>query len=118
MAVAVAADENLHGDIVEGLRRRVPDLDLMRVQDVGLTGASDPQVLAWAAEAGRVLLTHDIKTMPRYAYERVEEGLPMAGVIETPRALPIGRAIEAIVALIQSSQPGDLGGRVIFLPRR
>jgi hypothetical protein len=36
-----AADENLNGDIVRGLFRRQPDLDLIRVQDVGLSGADD-----------------------------------------------------------------------------
>ena len=40
------ADENFNGDIVRGLLRRRPELDLVRIQDVGLTGADDPSVLA------------------------------------------------------------------------
>jgi nucleoside-diphosphate-sugar epimerase len=39
------ADENLHGDIIRGLRRRRPGIDLVRAQDVGLYGAGDPAVL-------------------------------------------------------------------------
>jgi predicted nuclease of predicted toxin-antitoxin system len=46
------ADENLNGNIVRGIRRRIDGLDLVRVQDLGLTGADDPTVLAWAAEQG------------------------------------------------------------------
>ena len=61
------ADENLNNDIVRGLLRRKPDLDIVRVQDVGLSGADDSTVLAWAAQQGRVLLTHDVTTITRFA---------------------------------------------------
>jgi len=30
----LAADENVHGDVIRGLRQRLPELDLMRAQDV------------------------------------------------------------------------------------
>ena len=66
-----AADENFNNDIVRGLRRRKPELDIVRVQEAGLSGAVDPDVLEWAAREGRVLLTHDVATMTRHAYERV-----------------------------------------------
>ena len=65
------ADENFNGRIIRGLSRRQPEMDVVRVQDVGLSGADDRLVLAWAANEGRVLLTHDQKTVPAYAYERV-----------------------------------------------
>jgi hypothetical protein len=35
----LAADENFNADIIRGLRRRLPELDVVRVQDVGLSGA-------------------------------------------------------------------------------
>jgi predicted nuclease of predicted toxin-antitoxin system len=54
----LAADENLNNSIVRGLLRRQPELDIVRIQDVGLSGADDPTVLEWAAQEGRVLLTH------------------------------------------------------------
>lgn len=40
------ADENLDGNIARGVMRRVRGADVVRVQDVGLTGADDPTVLA------------------------------------------------------------------------
>jgi hypothetical protein len=43
------ADENFNNDIVRGLLRKKPELDIVRVQDVGLRGAEDPVVLEWAA---------------------------------------------------------------------
>jgi predicted nuclease of predicted toxin-antitoxin system len=53
------SDENLNGDIVRGLLLRRPDLDLSRVQDVGLEEADDPTILEWAAVNNRIVLTHD-----------------------------------------------------------
>jgi predicted nuclease of predicted toxin-antitoxin system len=55
----LAADENFNGDIVRGLLRRKPDLDIAHVQDAGLSGADDPAVLEWAANEGRTVVTHD-----------------------------------------------------------
>jgi len=56
----LAADENLNNDIVRAVRRRPPRIDLVRVQEVGLSAAADDVVLAWAARENRVLLTHDV----------------------------------------------------------
>ena len=53
------ADENFHGDIVRGLLLRKPDIDIVRLQDIGLDGAEDPEILGWAAENNRIILTHD-----------------------------------------------------------
>src|SRR5437660_776260 len=77
--IPLITDEDLDGNITRGLRRRAPDIDLVRVQDVGLSGADDPVVLEWAAQAGRVLLTQDVSTMSGHAYARVMAGLPMPG---------------------------------------
>lgn len=78
----LVSDENFNNDIVRGLLRRNPDLDIVRVQDVGLRGSEDPVILDWAANEGRGVLTHDAATMAHFAYERVRAGLSMPGVIE------------------------------------
>ena len=48
-----AADENFNNDIIRGLLRRNPELDIVRIQDNGLSGVDDPTVLEWAAKEGR-----------------------------------------------------------------
>lgn len=65
------ADENFNGDIVRGLRRRRPELDILRMQEIGLRGVDDPALLEQAAQMGRVLLTHDVTTITHFAYDRV-----------------------------------------------
>jgi hypothetical protein len=112
----LAADENLNNSIVRGLLRRQPELDIVRIQDVGLSGADDPTVLEWAAQEGRVLLTHDVSTITKYAYERVRAGQPMPGVFEVGRNVPIGRAIEDILLLAEYSFDDEWEGQVRYLP--
>ena len=116
--LALAADENFNNDIVRGLRRRNPDLDLVRVQDIGLSAADDPSVLEWAAQEGRVLLTHDVSTITRYAYDRVRTGKSMPGVFEVSRDVPIRIAIEDILLLAEYSLDDEWEGQIRYLPLR
>ena len=110
------ADENFDNTIVRGLFRRNPVLNIVRVQDVGLSGKDDPAVLEWAAQDGRVLLTHDVATITRYAYDRVRESQPMPGVIEISTDASIGRVIEDILVLVACSQDRELEGQIQYLP--
>src|SRR3712207_2150888 len=97
----LVAEESFNSKIVRGLLRRNPAIDIVRIQDEGLAGADDPTVLEWAAQAGRVLLTHDVSTMTHYAYERVREGKPMPGVFQVGRNVAIGTASEDILLLAE-----------------
>lgn len=114
----LAADENLNNDIVRGLLRRNSKIDVVRVQDVGLRGADDPAVLEWAAAEGRVLLTHDVATMTRYAYERVQAGRPMSGIFEISHEVPLARAIQDILLVAECSLDGEWEGQVRYLRLR
>jgi hypothetical protein len=53
----LVSDENFNADILRGLYRQDPDLDVVRVQDIGLKATPDSDILAWAAAEGRILLT-------------------------------------------------------------
>ena len=111
-----AADENFNGDIVRGLLRRNPKLDIVRVQDVGLSGADDPSVLEWAADQRRIVVTHDISTLAKHALDRVFAGRPMPGVFEVRSVAPIGQAIDDLILLAECSLEGEWEGQVRFLP--
>jgi hypothetical protein len=112
------ADENFNNDILRALFRRNPTLDIVRVQDVALSGVADPALLAWAAEASRVLLTHDVSTITAHAYERVRNGDRMPGVFEVSRAVPILVAVEDILLIDECSLPEEWEGQVRYLPLR
>ena len=112
--IAFLADEDFDNDIVRGVLLRLSDLDMVCVQDVSLLGESDPVVLEWAAREKRVLLTHDIRTMRRYAYLRLEAGLPMPGVFVVPQSLPVGQAINEVLLLAECSlQPPGVAATIL-----
>lgn len=112
----LAADENFNYDIIRGLLDRNPDIDLVRIQDVGLAGVDDPSVLSWAAQEERVLLTHDVQTMTHYAYARVKSGQPMPGVFEISRKIPLGIVIDNLVLIVECSLEDEWEGQVRYLP--
>ncbi len=112
------ADENFNFDIVRGLRRHLPSLDLVRIQELGLSGAVDPDILEFAANMGRVVLTHDVNTMTKFAYQRLDVAMPMPGVIAVPDTLPVGRAIEDLILMIECSLDDECENQVRHLPLR
>jgi hypothetical protein len=114
--VRLVSDENFNGDIVRGLLRRRPDLDLVRVQDVGLSETPDPEILKWAAAQERVLLSHDVSTVPPAAYQRTADGKPIPGVFIVPDRMPIGQAIDEILFLSVDAELGEWKDQVLFLP--
>ena len=112
------ADENFNNNIVRGVLRRKPEVNIVRVQDVGLSQADDVTILEWAAEQGRVLLTHDVSTITKYAYERLEAGKRVSGVFEINRSAPVGQVIEDILLLVEVSMADEWEGQIIYLPLR
>lgn len=110
------ADENFNGYIVRGLLRHRPQIDIVRVQDVGLRNVDDPLVLTWAAEHNRILITHDQATMPDFAFERVVTGHPMPGVFILNDQMSLKQAIDELLFLDECSKQEDWNYRVAYLP--
>jgi hypothetical protein len=115
----LASDANVHGDLLRGLRRRRPELDLVRIQDNLLEGTSDPEVLAWAAAENRILITNDRNTMVGFAHKRVAAGEPIPGLIVTTNQQAIGSAIDDILLLVECMSAEAIRNLVVvFLPFR
>ncbi|GFE71354.1 DUF5615 family PIN-like protein [Chroococcus sp. FPU101] len=110
------ADENFDNTIVRGLLRRQPNLDIVRVQDIGLSGEDDPIILEWAAQENRILRTHDVATITRYAYERLADDKSMPGVIEIGLNESIGRVLEDILLVVECCLEYELEGQIFYLP--
>jgi hypothetical protein len=83
---------------------------------VGLDRAADPVVLAWAGSEDRILLTHDVNTIPDFAYDRVCAGTKMPGVFLVPARMAIGRAINDLVVVITCSSSEDWKDTVTYFP--
>jgi hypothetical protein len=110
------SDEDFNGHVLQALLSRDPSLDVVRAQDVGLGSTPDPNVLEWAARAGRVVLTRDRGTVAGRAYDRVRAGLSMPGVVVTRDSLPVPVQVQDILIVANCSLPGELDDQVVFLP--
>jgi predicted nuclease of predicted toxin-antitoxin system len=110
------SDADVHRHIVHGVRRRLPCIDLVRVQEVGLRTATDPVILEWAAAENRIVISQDHSTMIGFARDRIVAGLPMPGLFVLRQRATIGQAIDALVLVDQCSQQGEWQDRIELLP--
>ena len=110
------ADQNFNEDIITGLLQRRPALDIIRARDVGLQAVKDPALLAWAAQEGRILLTHDHKTVPDFAYDRVRSGQPMPGVFLVENTGAFRAVIEDLLMADEISGADDWRDKVQRFP--
>jgi predicted nuclease of predicted toxin-antitoxin system len=113
------ADENVNQNLVRGVLRRRSQFDLVRAHVVGLSEATDPEILAWAAKEERVLLTHDVNTMTRFAIDRIKRGEPMAGVfIVHQESGVLSTIIDDLLLLDECSDTLEWSAQILYLPLR
>lgn len=114
--IRLLIDENFDQRIVRALRLRVPQINYVTVQQVGLRGVSDPDLLTFAASENRIIVTHDVNTMPRHASHRMRQARPMTGVIVVPEGLEIGPAVYDLEIIVECAAAGDLLNQIQYLP--
>jgi len=95
--VRFLADASLHEGIVSGCIRREPAIDFLSANDAGLEGMPDPDVLALAAQQGRVVVTSDLRTMPRHFGDFLEAHGHCPGVFLVKQTTPLAAVIEELV---------------------
>lgn len=98
MRVLFLADANFNQKIVKGLLLREPAIDFALPQAMIPEGMTDPDVLDLAQTTGRVVVSHDVTTMPRW-FDHCVEQRRSAGVILVPDRLPIRNVIEDLLLI-------------------
>jgi hypothetical protein len=91
------------------------EIDFKRAEDGPLKGLSDQLVLAAAGQEGRVLVSHDIRSIPAHLREFVLES-SSPGVVLVPQRLRIGSAIENLQLICEACEPTDLSSKICLLP--
>lgn len=79
--VRFQADANFNAFIIRGLLRRQPLIDVQTAEQAQLQGIDDVHVLALAASAGRILVSHDYHTMPEHSAAFLAGGQRSPGVM-------------------------------------
>lgn len=116
--IRFVADENFNNDIVRGVLRRLPTADLVRAQEVGLSGADDDAVLEWASTVNRIVLTHDKATLVGIAYARITNGRLVPGVFAASQSAPVPLVIDDLVLILECSSAEEWAQQVRYLPLR
>lgn len=91
-----AADENFNGRILKALLSRLPNLEIVRVQDTEMCQANDPDLLKWLIKENRILLTHDVQ------------------IIETTGS--IGNLVDDLEILVDAGTPEDFHNTIWYIP--
>jgi len=115
MKVLYQADNDLRKAIVRGAVRRESRMNFRSAQAARLDGVSDPEVLAVAAEEGRILVSHDFQTMPRH-FRQFTEGRRSPGVLLVRQDLPVGEAIETLLLIWEASAADEWVNRLCLVP--
>ncbi|MDJ0734246.1 MAG: DUF5615 family PIN-like protein [Nostocaceae cyanobacterium] len=114
-AIRFQADADLKQAIVTGTIRRQANIDFQSAYTAGLEGKKDSEVLAIAAQEGRVLVTHDRKTMPAEFGEFIMSQTS-SGVLIISQSLPISDAIDALILVWEASTPEEWVNQIMSIP--
>jgi hypothetical protein len=115
MTLRLQADADLNQIILLAVIRREPALDFQSAAVAGLAGLSDPEVLALAARDGRVLVTHDQKTMPRHFAAFITTAIS-PGVLVIPQRLPVATAVDDLLLIWSTMEADEWSNTIRFLP--
>ena len=110
------ADADFNHVIVKGCRRQEPTLDFLSANEAKLEGVPDPEVLAFAAEQHRILVTHDRQTMPWHFGEFLMSGRSSPGVFLVSQYAPIADVIEDLVLIWAASDADEWKDRIVDIP--
>ncbi len=111
MTVRYQADADLNQAIVTGVLRREATIDFQTAFAAGLEGVKDPEVLAIAAQQGRILVSHDRKTMPSEFAAFIASN-QSSGVIIVSRRLSIETVIEELLLIWAASSSEEWVNRI------
>ena len=109
-------DEDLDNRIYRGILRRMPELDMIRVQDTEVASASDAEILIWASRENRVLITHDVNTMTHYFKNHLEKGFSSPGIFFVSQSISIRTAIDDLLLVARYSFDGEYQNQMRFIP--
>ena len=115
MKVGYQADADLDRTIVLATVRWAPAIDFRTAEEADLQGVEDTEVLARAAASGRILVTHDRRTMPRHFATFVAEHRS-PGVLVVSQKMPVSLAAEELVLIWASSEAEEWVDRICALP--
>ncbi len=115
MKVRFQADADLKHAIVSATLRREPTIDFRSAPSAHLAGRDDMEVLAIAAQEGRVLVSHDSRTMPSHFAEFISNNTS-PGIVIASQRLGIAVVVEELLLIWSASDADEWLNRITHLP--
>jgi len=116
LKIRFQADADLHAPIIKGLKRRERLIDFATAHQSGLAGLHDQEVLELAAANHRMLVSHDVSTMPGEFLAFIQKQAS-PGVILISQELSYRDAIEGLLRVWSTTEAEDWTNVLSFLPR-
>ena len=91
-------------------------MDFLTAQAARLRGMKDPEILALAAERQRVLVSHDVGTMPAHFRAIRNAGKHSSGLFLIPQSIDVATAINELLFIWLASEASDWEDRLVWLP--
>jgi hypothetical protein len=115
MKIRFQADADLNQIILLATVRRESSIDFQTAEAAGLAHRQDRDVLVMAAREGRILVTHDQKTMPRHFAEFITTETS-AGLLVVPQHLTVAAVTEDLLLIWSTTEAEEWTNRISFLP--
>ena len=117
MAIRYQPDNDLRLHILRAVRRQEPAIDFKSAQASGLDGLDDLAVLRKAAAEGRILVTHDKRTMPEALAALGTDGLECPGIfLVIPQNAEIQLVCDSLILAWTASGAEEWRNRITKLP--
>jgi len=116
VSVRFLADADLNHAIVQGVRLREPAVDFKSAHEANLAGLPDDDVLEIAAQEGRVLVSHDKRTMPVHFAARISQSRASPGVLLAVPNASVAEIVECLLVVWSASPEGEWADQIHYLP--
>ena len=115
MKVRFQADADLKQAIVIATKRREPAIDFQTADEANLKAVEDPEVLLIAAREGRLLVSHDRRTMPHHFAQFIRTNVS-PGLLIASQHIPVAAVVENLVLIWTVTEAEEWTNQIKSLP--
>jgi hypothetical protein len=117
VSIRYQADNDLNLPIVAATFRKEPGIDFETAQNAHLDRLDDVTVLRRAASEGRILVSHDKRTMPHRLASFLGAGNESPGVLLViPQDAPLRSVVETPVLIWADTTPENWRNAITIIP--
>jgi hypothetical protein len=79
-------------------------------------GSQDPDILIWAEGEARILVSHDLSTLPRFLADHIRAGRHSPGIFLIRHGTTLCEVVDFLVLVAHASEPWEWADRCRFIP--